>query len=110
MTLFGYKPSQIRKALVALLGLVALVLTQALSVGADVIPAEWAAWASVVVGASTTIGVFLAKNAPAIDGFDVQGVLEAGGIGEEITTRLDDLIQAVKDGKEIRVNIPGPGE
>ena len=112
MTLFGYKPSQIRKALVALLGLVVLVLAQVLSLVVDVIPAQWAAWITIVVGACTTAGVFLAKNAPLIDSFDggVQGVLVSGGLGEEITARLDDLIQAVKDGKEIRVNIPGPGE
>lgn len=70
MTLFGYKPSQIRKFVVAVLGAVVLILTQVLTAGADVIPASWGAWISTVVAVATAAGVYLARNATMIDSLD----------------------------------------
>lgn len=70
MTLFGYKPSQIRKALIAVLGAVVMILTQVLTSAVDVLPTSWAAWITTVVAACTAAGVFLVRNAKAIDGLD----------------------------------------
>ena len=70
MTLFGYKPSQIRKALVAVLGAVVMILTQVLASTTGVLPASWAAWITTVAATCTAAGVFLAKNAPLIDSLD----------------------------------------
>lgn len=70
MKLFGYKPSQIRKFVVAVLGAVVLILTQILTTGADVIPASWGAWISTVVAVATAAGVYLARNASMIDSLD----------------------------------------
>ena len=70
MKVFGYKPSQIRKFVVAVLGAVVLILTQVLTAGADVIPASWGAWISTVVAVATAAGVYLARNASMIDSLD----------------------------------------
>lgn len=70
MKLFGYKPSQIRKALVAALGAVVLILTQILTTGADVIPTSWGAWISTAIPVATAAGVYLARNATMIDSLD----------------------------------------
>ncbi|WAC54974.1 hypothetical protein [Gordonia sp. SL306] len=70
MKLFGYKPSQIRKTLIVALGALVLILTQALTSAASVIPDTVAVWITVVVGAATTAGAFLVKNATLIDGLD----------------------------------------
>lgn len=72
MTIHGYKPSQIRKALVATLGAVVMILTQVLASAVDVLPASWAAWITAAVGVCTAAGVFLVRNAKAIDGLDDQ--------------------------------------
>lgn len=70
MTLFGYKPSQVRKTLIVALGALVLILTQVLASGASILPDKAAVAITVVVGAATTAGAFLVKNAAMIDGLD----------------------------------------
>ena len=63
MTILGYTPAQIRKALIAVAGFVGTVLTLALAQG-DVIPEGAVKWATLVLSTLTAVGVFAAPNAP----------------------------------------------
>lgn len=67
MTILGYTPAQIRKALVAVAGVVATIITVALAQG-DVIPEGWVKWATLVVSAATALGVYAMPNAGAGEG------------------------------------------
>lgn len=63
-TIFGYKPSEIRKALVAFIGFVITVL--AVLLGYDgLLPPEVARWVPAIVAIGTIYGVYRVPNAPA---------------------------------------------
>lgn len=61
MTIYGYTPAQIKKALVSAVGFSLMVLTAAV----PVMPASYLPFVLAVIGVLTTIGVAVAKNAPA---------------------------------------------
>lgn len=56
MTLFGYTPAQLAKAITALVGVLGTLLT------ANLLPSDWAAWVSTVIGVLTVIGTYLVPN------------------------------------------------
>lgn len=70
MMIGKYKPSQIRKAIVAGCGAVGILGTQAVAAFTPWLSADVAAAATSVIGIVTTLGVFVAKNAPLIDSTD----------------------------------------
>lgn len=59
MTLFGYTPAQIRKALVAAVGILTTLLT------ANLLPDTWAHWVSTVIGVLTAVLTYAVPNVPA---------------------------------------------
>lgn len=69
-----YKPSQIRKAIVAGIGAGVLLANDFVATFTSVLPPKVSAGITAVVGVATLISVFLTKNAPLIDASD--------GIGE----------------------------
>lgn len=75
MTIAGYKPSQIRKAIIAVIGAVVIIANSVLAEFAEYIPQEAAAWVTSAVAFVTAVSVFLVKNATIIDGpFTTEGV------------------------------------
>lgn len=70
MKIGRYKPSQIRKAIVAGCGAVGILGTQALAAFTQWLSADFAAAASAVISIITTLGVYLTRNAPLIDSAD----------------------------------------
>lgn len=56
MTVFGYTPGQIRKAIVNLIGLLTALLT------ADLLPAGWNVYVSAAVGILTVVVHFQTPN------------------------------------------------
>lgn len=70
MRLGKYKPSQIRKAIVAACGAVGILGTQAVSTFTQWLSVESAATATSIIGLITTLGVYLVRNAPLIDSAD----------------------------------------
>lgn len=70
MTIASYKPSEIRKFIVGLVGAITLLVVQALEEFAEFIPADVAGWLTVAVGFATAVGVYLTKNAATIDRLD----------------------------------------
>lgn len=69
MKFLGYKPSEIRKTIVAVLGLVLVLAPQLISFLNDLAPGVALALSS-AVGVVTVVSVFLTKNAAVIDDFD----------------------------------------
>lgn len=67
MKIGKYTIPQIRKAIVAGAGVVALLATSFLEEFVGVIPPEWDKPVTWVIGAATALGVFLTKNAELID-------------------------------------------
>lgn len=67
MKIGKYTIPQIRKAIVAATGLVALLATSFLEEFVGIIPDSWTGPISWVIGLVTTVGVFLFKNAEIID-------------------------------------------
>ncbi|AKF14388.1 membrane protein [Mycobacterium phage ThulaThula] len=70
MKIGKYTPSQIRKAIAAATGAVALLGTSFLEEFTGLIPESWSGPITWVIGAATALGVFLFKNAPLIDAAD----------------------------------------
>ncbi|ART68198.1 hypothetical protein BTO20_06030 [Mycobacterium dioxanotrophicus] len=70
MRIGKYKPSQIRKAAVAGVGVVGTLATSAVDVFTTWIPAGWAGPIASGIAFVAAIGVFLTKNAPLIDAVD----------------------------------------
>lgn len=70
MKIGRYKPSQIRKAIVAGCGAVSILGTQAVAEFTQWLSAEFAATATSIIGIITTLGVYLVRNAPLIDSAD----------------------------------------
>lgn len=68
-----YKPSQIRKAIVAGIGAGVLLANDFVATFTSVIPAQVSAGITAVAGVATLVGVFLTKNAPLIDASDSLG-------------------------------------
>ncbi|QFP96993.1 membrane protein [Gordonia phage Thimann] len=114
MTIAGYKPSEIRKFIVAAIGAITILIVEVLDQFADFIPANVAGWITTGVAFATTVAVFLTKNAKVIDVLDgeqIEGVL-VDTTAERITAKLDELISAVKHGGDINVTVEegdGPG-
>lgn len=67
MKIGKYTIPQLRKAIVAACGLIALLATSFLEEFVGVIPPEWDKPITWFIGAATTLGVFLTKNADLID-------------------------------------------
>lgn len=67
MRIGKYTIPEIRKAVVAVAGLLALLLTSFLEEFVGIIPESWANPITWLIGVSVTVGVFLTKNAPLID-------------------------------------------
>lgn len=86
MTIASYKPSEIRKFIVGLVGAITLLVIQALEEFAEFIPANVAGWLTVGVGFATAVGVYLTKNAAVIDSLDeYRGIeLPADGVEREV--------------------------
>ena len=57
MTFFGYSLAEIRKAIVALAGVLTTLLT------ANLLPEDWAPWVSTVAGILTVVGTYATPNA-----------------------------------------------
>lgn len=70
MKLGKYSISQIRKTIVGVVGVVALLANSFLEEFTGLIPAEWSGPITWFIGAATALGVFLTKNAPLIDAAD----------------------------------------
>ena len=70
MMIGKYKPSQIRKTIVASCGAIGILGTQAVAAFTPWLSQDLAAAATSVIGIITTIGVFLVKNAKLIDSAD----------------------------------------
>ena len=68
-----YKPSQIRKAIVAGTGVTVLLLNSFLDTFTTVLPPKVSAGITAVVGVATLVGVFLVRNAGLIDASDSLG-------------------------------------
>lgn len=66
----GYTIPQIRKAIVAMCGLIGLLTTSFLEEFTGLIPDSWGGPLTWFIGVVTTVGVFLTKNAPIIDSFE----------------------------------------
>ena len=60
MTIFGYTPAQLKKALIAAVGFSLAVLTAAV----PMVPAKYLPFTIAAIGFLTTLGLTLAKNAP----------------------------------------------
>ncbi|QDH93360.1 membrane protein [Gordonia phage Sekhmet] len=114
MSIAGYKPSQIRKFIVGVVGALTILLVEVLDQFAEFIPADVAGWITTGLAFATATAVFLTKNAKVIDVLDgeqIEGVL-VDTTAERITAKLDELISAVKDGGELNVTVEegdGPG-
>lgn len=59
MTLFGYSPAEIAKALTCLAGIATTLLA------ANLLPDGWSHWVSTVAGICTVVATYLVRNAPA---------------------------------------------
>ena len=89
MTIASYKPSEIRKFIVGLVGAITLLVIQALEEFAEFIPANVAGWLTVGVGFATAVGVYLTKNAAVIDSLDEYRGIELPADGVEREVDLD---------------------
>lgn len=108
MKLFGYKPSEIRKFLVGVTGALVVLAVSLMGEFAAFLPAEAASWIGTGVAFATAVGVFLTKNAAVIDGLDgglVVPASVAAAASRDVGQKPDELIRAVKDGKNIHVNV-----
>ena len=106
MKLFGYKPSEIRKFIVGVTGALVVLAVSLTGEFAAFLPAEAASWIGTGVAFATAVGVFLTKNAAVIDGLDGGLVVPASvAAAASRDVGLDELIRAVKDGKNIHVNV-----
>ena len=105
MTIASYKPSEIRKFIVGVVGALTILVVEVLDQFAEFIPANVAGWLTVGVGFATAVGVYLTKNAAVIDSLD--GGL-VGRTAEQIKSQLDDIARAIEDGKNIRVKVERP--
>ena len=70
MTIASYKPSEIRKFIVGIVGAFTILFVELLDQFAEFIPADVAGWISTVVAFATAVGVYLTKNAAVIDSLD----------------------------------------
>jgi len=70
MTIASYKPSEIRKFVVGVVGALTILAVSLTGEFASFLPAEAASWISTVVAFATAVGVYLTKNAAVIDGLD----------------------------------------
>lgn len=70
MKIGKYTVSQIRKTVVAGVGLVAVLATSFIEEFTGLIPDDWAKPVTWVISTLTAVGVFLTKNAPLIDAAD----------------------------------------
>ena len=59
------RPSEVRKALVALAGFGAIAVSTILAVGPELIPAQYLPWVHVALGVASLCGVYGVRNAPA---------------------------------------------
>ena len=105
MTIASYKPSEIRKFIVGIVGAFIVLAVSLTGEFASFLPAEAATWISTGVAFATAVGVFLTKNAAVIDSLD--GGL-VGRTAEQIKSQLDDIARAIEDGKNIRVKVERP--
>lgn len=106
MTIAGYKPSEIRKFIVAAVGAITILIVEVLDQFADFIPANVAGWITTGVAFATTVAVYLTRNALIIDTLDseeITGVL-VDTTAERINTKLDEVIRAVQEGKHVVVD------
>lgn len=67
MTIAGYKPAEIRKAIIAIIGAVVIIANSLLAEFASYIPQEAATWVGSAVAFATAVSVFLVKNGTIID-------------------------------------------
>lgn len=58
-----YKPEQVKKALISLVGGLALVVATVLGVAPELIPLHWLPYVNAAVAVATVLGVYKAKNA-----------------------------------------------
>ena len=70
MSIAGYKLSQIRKTVVAVIGVVVIIANSFLAEFANYLSEDVASWVTAGVGLVTAVSVFLVKNAPVIDAID----------------------------------------
>ncbi|MDT0223458.1 hypothetical protein [Gordonia sp. AC31] len=70
MTIASYRPSEIRKFIVGLVGAFTVLAVSLTGEFAAFLPAEAATWISTGVAFATAVGVFLTKNAAVIDSLD----------------------------------------
>jgi hypothetical protein len=69
-TTMSYKPSQVRKTVVATIGILIILANSALTEFAAYLPNGASVAVTAVVGFVTAVSVFLTKNAPLIDSAD----------------------------------------
>lgn len=70
MKIGGYSISQVRKAVVAGVGALVMLIVTIPQIFGEWLPEGAVYWINVVVGVLTAIGVFLTRNAPVIDKLD----------------------------------------
>ena len=89
MTIASYKPSEIRKFIVGIVGAFTVLAVSLTGEFASFLPAEAANWISTVVAFATAVGVYLTKNAAVIDSLDEYRGIELPADGVEREVDLD---------------------
>ena len=70
MTIASYKPSEIRKFIVGIVGAFIVLAVSLTGEFASFLPAEAATWTTTVVAFAPAVGVFPTTNAAVIDSLD----------------------------------------
>lgn len=81
--------SELRKAVVAVLGAITAILPQVLATGAGILPQSVATWLTVIASTATAILVYLVPNAPKDPAAKLQASLDAlGPVADIIRDRV----------------------